>query len=589
MFDFRKEYIEIINKTVVKGKSSELEEKINQVIWNLIFSLPEHSKVIIRGGGVHTEQLFTVIRQKFSYKEFSVVAIVDNGLCGDKIDNSVVISQEEASKLEYDTVILSSFSHSKEMAKDYEFMSVNVFDLYEEFIKRGILLTAPFYYYKKKNYEIALYYISQYKKEKSKKNLEWVIDAVLEVKDFLAAQYYIKEYIKNGYDILNIYYNLLNDLKTLFENIRNVLLKRNGKDIVMFWIDAVPYMQLKWLNYVYNKKETSCFFENVYTVTPYTRPTMHTLLQGNMIIDDYEKCIPEIDETNSEVIQDLQNAGYDYLYVGYNGTNNISPKYRMENSDLDHEYAKMISACTIYWEMLCELVQCKNPVLCMVHSAVETHEPYISLSLDDTRSYQISEILEKGQNKQTYQYLDKQLEFYSSFLGEDMTKIYMSDHGNIIDWNKWKFTEQRIKTFFLIEGKKINPRYIRDIFSYKNFKHIVKWLLCNSMNDLQTALSDFAMVQEVDTWDPHAVANYIKKGNKESGMSFRGVVTKNDKYFRIGNGNEFYFILSAEGKENISEIKENLQRVEELRELAGNKFLNIAMYEQFKASVHLYE
>lgn len=589
MFDFRKEYKKILDKTIVKGKSSGLENRINQIIWNLISSLPEHSKVIIRGGGVHTEQLFTVIRQKFSYKEFSVVAIVDDGLCGDKIDKSIVISKKEAEKLEYGTVILSSFSHSKEMKKDYEFMPVNVIDLYEEFTKRGIYLAAPFYYYKKKNYEIALYYTSQYKREKSKKNLEWVIDAVLEVKDFIAAQYYIQEYIKSGYDINNIYHNLQNDLQNLFANIQSVILKRGGKDIIMFWVDAVPYIQLEWLGYVYKKKETSCFFENVYTVTPYTRPTMHTLLQGNMIIDNYEECIPEIDETNSEVIQDLQDAGYDYLYVGYNGAGNISSEYRIKNSDLDHEHAKMISACTVYWEMLCELAQCKKTVFCMAHSAVETHEPYISLSLDDMRSYQISEILEKGQNKQTYQYLDKQLEFYSGFLGEDTTKIYMSDHGNIVDWNKWKFTEQRIKTFFLIEGKRIMPRFIDDIFSYKNFKYIVKWLLHNSENDLQSALSDFAMVQEVDTWDSHAVANYIKKGNKESGMSFRGVVTKKDKYFRIGNGNELYFVFSADGEENISEIEENLQRVEELRELAGNKFLNIAMYEQFKASVHLYE
>lgn len=589
MFDFRKEYIKIINKTMVKGKSSELEDKINQVIWNLISSLPEHSKVIIRGGGTHTEQIFTVIRKKFSYEEFSVVAIVDDGLCGDKIDKNIVISQKEAEKLEYDTVILSSFSHSNEMAQDYGFIPVNVIDLYEEFAKKDICLTAPFYYYKKKNYEIALYYISQYKREKSKKNLEWTIDAVLEVKDFLTAQYYIQEYIKNGYDIFGVYHNLLIDLKKLFKNIKSIISKRSGKDIIMFWIDAIPYIQLEWLNYVYDKKETSCFFENVYTVTPYTRPTMHTLLQGNMIIDDYEKCIPEINETNSEVIKDLQNAGYDYLYVGYNGTGNISSEYRIDDSDLDHEYAKMISACTVYWEMLCELTQCKKPVLCMVHSAVETHEPYISLSLDDTRSYQITEILKKEQNKQTYKYLNEQLKFYSSFLGDDITKIYMSDHGNIIDWDKWKFTEQRIKTFFLIEGKKIIPKHIKDIFSYKNFRYIVKWLLNNSERDLKAALSDFAMVQEIDTWDSHAVANYIKKGNKESGMSFRGVVTKKDKYFRIGNGNEFYFTLSENGTENISEISKNVQRVEELRKLAGSKFLNIKEYEQFNASVHLYE
>lgn len=81
--------------------------------------------------------------------------------------------------------------------------------------------------------------------------------------------------------------------------------------------------------------------------------------------------------------------------------------------------------------------------------------------------------------------------------------------------------------------------------------------------------------------------NYIKKENKELGMSFRGVVTKKDKYFRIGNG--FYFVLSEDGEEIISEIEENEERVKELRILEENKFLNIEKYEQFKVSIYLYE
>lgn len=51
-------------------------------------------------------------------------------------------------------------------------------------------------------------------------------------------------------------------LQNIFVNIQSVILKRGGKDIIMFWVNAVPYMQLEWLSYVYKKKEISCFFEN---------------------------------------------------------------------------------------------------------------------------------------------------------------------------------------------------------------------------------------------------------------------------------------------------------------------------------------
>lgn len=588
MVDLRESYKKIISKTKINGKTSNIELKINSVIWSVIENLNKSDKVIIRGAGVHTEQLFNIIKQKYTLGEIPIIAIVDNGLNGDCLDGIPVITSEKAELLQYNTVIISSFSHIEEMKKDYNLVNIKVLDIYEELNKEGIKLTAPFYYYKQKNYEISLYYISQYKKNSSKENLEYVIDALLELKDFKSVFKCIDYYIELGYDNENIYINIKNELKKLLQEFTIMMDGRTGKDIIMFWIDAVPYSQVEWLQYVYSQKDESCFFENVYTVTPYTRPTMHTLLQGYSIIDDYDACAAEIDKTNSIVIQDIESAGYDYLYVGYNGTGNISEEYMINENCLNHEYAKMVSACSIYWEMLCYLSVATKPVFYMVHSAVETHEPYIALNLDDLRSYQISKILETGQNKMTYKYLDGQVEFYSGLLGNNNIKIYMSDHGNIIDWNKWKFAEQRIKTFFMVKGKNIRKQNIQKILSYKNFKYIVKWLLFSDEAYLNQALSGEAYIQEVDTYDVHAIANYIKKGKKKSGMAFRGVVTYKDKFFRIGNGEEFYFKLKGEMEEE--EISNpGIVRLNELREKAGYKFIDINKYKQFYSSKKLYE
>ena len=587
MFDLQQKFETIIKKLPDFGSSLEIENKIGMCIRNMVDRFSGSSKIIIRGGGKHTKQLLTAIKEQNGKESFSIVAIVDDGMQGENIDGIHVISRTAVDALDYDVIILSSFSYAKEMRMDYDEAKIEIWDLYSELAECGYYLTAPFYYYQEGNYEIPLYYKQAYELVQTKENLESLIDSLLVLKDFKTAFYYIEEYISLGFDIDAIYQRLQQDLENMFIEAKAKMQDRDGKDIVMFWIDAVPYMQLHWLPYIYAKKEKCCFFERAYTVTPYTHPTMHSLLQGVLRIEDYSITNEEIDESNSEIIQDLQKAGYDFLYIGYCGNKHLAEKFRIENSSVEHEVGKMTSACKIYWELLCRLLKNHKPLYCIAHSVVETHEPYIALSLGKKHSYKLSEIMNSGQHKKSYKYLNEQLEFYSRFLPDDMTKIYMSDHGDVFSVDTWKFTEERVHPFFLIESEKVPAKKVSGIFSYVNFKWIVKCLLNNQEKYLLQATTKYALIEDVDKYNVNVI-NFLTKNNiEEYGFSFRGTVTSKDKYVKLSTGKEFYFQLSDESK-NLIHDERFSKRIAILSDITGDKFLDVNEYPEFVHSRKLY-
>lgn len=70
-------------------------------------------------------------------------------------------------------------------------------------------------------------------------------------------------------------------------------------------------------------------------------------------------------------------------------------------------------------------------------------------------------------------------------------------------------------------------------------------------------------------------------------MAYRGVVTTSDKYIRLANGKEFYFILPDESKNLIDDSRFS-DRIAELSKIAGDYFLDLDKYPEFKYSKKLY-
>lgn len=80
----------------------------------------------------------------------------------------------------------------------------------------------------------------------------------------------------------------------------------------------------------------------------------------------------------------------------------------------------------------------------------------------------------------------------------------------------------------------------------------------------------------------------IKENNHIYGMAYRCVVTKFDKFIKIANGKEIYYKLENENI-NLIDCAEYKDRIEQLRRLAGNYFLNIKEIPEFANALKLYK
>ena len=75
--------------------------------------------------------------------------------------------------------------------------------------------------------------------------------------------------------------------------------------------------------------------------------------------------------------------------------------------------------------------------------------------------------------------------------------------------------------------------------------------------------------------------------NKAEALQRRGVITLRDRYCKFADERECYFIAGDEKNDRINDMR-YATRIEELRELSGNEFIDINQYEKFEYSKLLY-
>ena len=198
----------------------------------MIYKL-EGKRVIIRGAGIHTEHFLDNIKREGYLSKINILAIVDDILCGEEIEGIKIINKNMQEKIKYDSVVISSFSYRKEMKKDYDGNKINLVDLYDELEKKNIILTAPYYFYRKGFYETSLYLKSKYEANKSEENLVLLINSLLVLKDFVSAFKYIDIYINNKYSNYMVYSDVKNNLKQLINSIKHYINNQNLNHIIM--------------------------------------------------------------------------------------------------------------------------------------------------------------------------------------------------------------------------------------------------------------------------------------------------------------------------------------------------------------------
>lgn len=97
------------------------------------------------------------------------------------------------------------------------------------------------------------------------------------------------------------------------------------------------------------------------------------------------------------------------------------------------------------------------------------------------------------------------------------------------------------------------------------------------------------MIENYDAYDELPVRDTLSGRLKREEMyQCRGIVTKTDSYYKYVFGKEYYF-RKEKPNENQIDKEEYCNRINELKNLCGNEFIDIFKYDKFKYSRLLYK
>lgn len=314
------------------------------------------------------------------------------------------------------------------------------------------------------------------------------------------------------------------DTKKLLDDIKATLSKRHQRDILMFWLDALPYDDACRLPFIESVMRSGVCFDNMYTVTPYTHSTLKTLFCGKKAVDDASYRWDTIGRENSIVLNELERNGYIFR--------DMMGRWRQFTSETKTDkYHKFFSAASeCLWETLRGLLLSDgNSIFGITHITAEAHAPSFFTGIDD------ADVLDPyKRRKGALEALDRQLCFYLGFMPRDTIKILMSDHGRS-DFNT------RFHVIFTIQSENIRSRRIGEICSYIDFHKILSQLLENGDVDEKNLIREYAEVQDLDYYNGAYIARLIrnKKPVSISLFGYHGIVTKENIYIRFNNGQEW--------------------------------------------------
>lgn len=440
------------------------------------------------------------------------------------------------------------------------------------------------------------YDAAKYQSHKSAARLKKLIVDYLLIFDFISAFEYMEEYIQNRYRNYKKYQRMRKKLEALLVRIKEGLAQR--EDVVVFWTDCVSYYELEWFPRLNEKGKDSLFFERAYTPTPSTRPAMFAMANKWMNIDDFEKDSERsLDYQSSVLLQRVGEYGYEAKYFSNRDRSCVfTPDIQYQNV---RQYASSCRAC---FDALDKLMASDCRQFLVIRAWVETHTPFIYPYHDGRMPIPIFGFTkidfehgtgeEYQQMRSAAEYWDKQLDFYSGLLGERTTKIYMSDHGKEYPQYSYRNWVDRTHHIFLfLQSKYAKAGREERIFTLENFADLIEAVMKAHCSGEEICLDKtleqpYARVQRVDTYNKDLV-NVLKTMHcEEAGHAYRGVRTKEDCYIRFRNRELYY--RNGDEETNLINSPEYAERIAQLREIAGDCFIDIDQNDKFRYARELY-
>jgi hypothetical protein len=457
-----------------------------------------------------------------------------------------------------DVLIIVSYNAYREISHNLSVRNIRHLCLYDYFALNGLVFSYNFYsftlqdfwerivdedpdWFRITNIYREIYYDKKMYKESNHHELKEIyltkiIFNCLIARDILSAMKYIDEYLSSGYRHSNALCKAKKEIDELLGNIREALANRRKKDIIIVWIDEAGFERLNLLPKLKNLHENTITFENAFTFTPYTKPTLKTILCGKRTIEDKTYEMATINRKNSVVIDILESHNYSFAYCGH--LKCFDKQYISSRS------LNVASAMTeVLWQTIESLLNSERSKCIVSHEMLTTHNPYLSAEIEgDTLAlphFNHSANDLDIQIRESYKYADESFSFFSELFPDDATVIYMSDHGHCA-YNNFRVILKLVNVNF-------NSCTREELFSLIDFPQLLKYCLDGYVGNF--VQHDFVTVQDVHFYNEFYLQKLLEDLRKKpltpfspyEYAAYQGVVTLDEAYLKFYNGFEMYY------------------------------------------------
>lgn len=407
--------------------------------------------------------------------------------------------------------------------------------------------------------------------------LEKALFLALYMRNFAEAQKYIP--LLSQYD--SRFEKVWDEIQDLLHRAKTAIINKVQKDIILYWLDALPYGDEKNMPYLQSVFQNSVMFDNAFTYIPYTHSALRAMFLGKKDIDDCAYRVKNITIKNSPVIQFLMEQGY-HIKV-FSGYLNDSIPFDYQS---DRFYIDGYVPCSLkLWDMLSEMLLESKKTLWVVH-AMDTHFPFLnSLMRDD--SYSDKQV----RQRQVRMEIDEQLAFYESFLGKETVRIYMSDHGK-----KYGAIHEDFHVIFSIYDKALKPRRVQGLFSLLDFGTVLRQIILEGDIKERDFVREYVEVGNMDRYSFHDLQALFKNKKELSLLYFgyKGIIDQDYIYIHYRTGKEWLArrndmpvcnpLLVMDCDNDICDF----DRLGYYRDLAGEYPVELEQDDKFKNSKYLY-
>lgn len=563
-YDQEEHYIELIHKTVQE----------------IIDDLPQGNRIGFRPCGAPTAWLI----QNFDFSHVDIIGIFDKNANGSDGCGYPVYDADGAEVRNVDIFIVTSFNWHSEILAEMGKKHYEVLDIYCELEKRAVYLCASLETYIKGTHTILHDYLMRWKKADEgvrEEALKSLLTAACEAKDFYMLNDLCEKH-KEEYAFCCECQKKYNELHKL---IKNLVAKREQKDILWYWVDAVPYKWKHLFEKLNKLSDEGVCFNQAYTATPFTFQSFRTCFSGVLPLDDCEKSMEKLGCETSDLIRYLN--GNDYAICRIGARSSMWEEECIQEEFLIDMPQANISCNTLLWDMLCRLISLTKPAFLIAHLVTETHAPVICAEMEKMENVYLSDDRET-QFAISADYVDKRVFWYSDLLRRGRRiQIFMSDHGeHITQKNSDIFwTQQKLHACCFVIGMGIQPRQEERIFSYTKFIEFIKWLIEPDKYRYEECLTDYAVFQDTDFYSEELINRYIKSGKAEQALAYRGALDGRYKYVINSMGKEFFYRIVKDEDIEINK-EENMEDFDRLKKLAGVSFPNLLRFHRYQ---HIYK